>query len=342
MRVPLNRILDPRQLAPESNRFPDIEHTRLLLDQGRQSLKAYHHKGAPAQEIVSAYSWLMDQILVAAWKSIVPKTDRERSIALVAVGGYGRQELQPSSDIDLLVLFRRSPGNRQRRFTEELIRFFWDIGLSVGHSVRTLKECTTQCKRDVTVMTNLMESRILSGNPALLTRLRSRTSPTSMWKADRFMAAKLKEQAARHLRYNDTAYNLEPHLKEGPGGLRDIHTMEWVAQRSLGIDSLHQLIPLSYLTEPEYRGLLRSRNFLWRLRNALHFLSGRSEDRLLFDYQRDIAAQFGYTDSSNLAVEKLMKRYYRTAREVRLLNEILLQQIQRQSVSTNMPDFAKS
>ena len=328
MRVPLNRILDLRQLPLESGRFLDIEHTRLLLDQGRRSLKTYHHKGAPAQEIVSAYSWLMDQILVAAWNSIVPATDRERSVALIAVGGYGREELQPGSDIDLLVLFHRSPGNRQREFTEELIRFFWDIGLSVGHSVRTLKECTAQCKRDVTVMTNLMESRILSGNRSLLTRLRSRTSPTKMWSADRFMIAKLNEQAARHLRYNDTTYNLEPHLKEGPGGLRDIHTMEWVAQRCVGVDSLHQLIPLSYLTEPEYRGLLRGRNFLWRLRNALHFLSGRSEDRLLFDYQRDIAAQFGYTDSANLAVEKLMKRYYRTAREVRLLNEILLQQIQ--------------
>ena len=109
MRVPLKRILDPRQLPPESDRFLDIEHTRLLLDQGRRSLKTYHYKSAPAQEIVSAYSWLMDQILVAAWNSIVPATDRERSVALVAVGGYGREELQPGSDIDLLVLFRRSP-----------------------------------------------------------------------------------------------------------------------------------------------------------------------------------------------------------------------------------------
>tara|TARA_B100001123_G_scaffold7622_1_gene9428 strand:- start:395 stop:3040 length:2646 start_codon:yes stop_codon:yes gene_type:complete len=328
VRVPLKRILDLRQLTSQSSRCLNIEHTRLLLDQGRQSLRAYHDQGAPAQEIVSAHARMIDQILVAAWSSFVPPADQERLVALIAVGGYGREELQPSSDIDILVLFQRTPGHKQREFTGKLIRFLWDIGLNVGHSVRTLKECTTQCAQDVTVMTNLMESRLLSGNQDLLIRLRSRTDPSRMWTAGQFIKAKLDEQITRHLRYNDTAYNLEPHLKEGPGGLRDIHTMEWIAQRCLGVANLRNLIPLNYLTETELRGLIRGKNFLWRLRNALHFLSDRSEDRLLFDYQREIASQFGYTDSANLAVEKLMKRYYRTAREIRLLNEFLLQQIQ--------------
>ena len=328
MRVPLKRILDLQKLAIPSNRCLTVEHTHLLLDQGRQSLRAYHDKGAPAQEIVSAHAWMMDQILIAAWSSFVPSADQERSVALIAVGGYGRGELQPGSDIDLLVLYQRTPGRKQREFTGNLIRFLWDIGLNVAHSVRTLKECTTQCAQDVTVMTNLMESRFLSGNHNLLIQLRSRTDTSRMWTANQFIKAKLDEQTNRHLRYNDTAYNLEPHLKEGPGGLRDIHTMEWIAQRCLSVVSLRKLIPLNYLTDAELRGLIRGRNFLWRLRNALHFLSDRSEDRLLFDYQREIAVQFGYTDSANLAVEKLMKRYYRTAREIRLLNEILLQQIQ--------------
>ena len=123
MRVPLKRILDLRQLTSQSSRCLNIEHTRLLLDQGRQSLRAYHDQGAPAQEIVSAHARMIDQILVAAWSSFVPPADQERLVALIAVGGYGREELQPSSDIDILVLFQRTPGHKQREFTGKLIRF---------------------------------------------------------------------------------------------------------------------------------------------------------------------------------------------------------------------------
>src|SRR5690606_20832326 len=183
---------------------------------------------------------------------------------------------------------------------------------------------------DVTVATTLMESRLLAGDEALLKKMRrqtmARTIGRRIWPSARFFAAKRAEQRERHARFDDTAYNLEPNIKEGPGGLRDIQMIEWVTQRHFGTESLHELVERGFLREAEYRALVRGRDLLWQIRSGLHHLAGRREDRLLFDHQRALAKLFGYRDRPGaLAVELFMKRYYRTIKELSLLNEILLQ-----------------
>ncbi len=321
-----NKILDRSALsASVADGPPLLETFKGALKAGRVQLADAHRAGASAGEIIQTHSWLIDQLLQSAWDQLAHPSGSASSAELIAVGGYGRRELHPCSDIDLLILFSRSHTSVQAERIEIFVRFLWDMGLEVGHSVRTLKDCTRQASADITVVTNLMEARLLAGNGDLLERLHKQIQTSKMWSARKFFAAKRAEQMGRHARYGDTAHNLEPHIKEGPGGLRDIQTIQWVAHRYFGTPDLEELVHEGFLTREEVDALLEGRHFLWRLRNALHFHTGRCEDRLLFDYQSDIAHQFRYKDSAQLAVEKLMKRYFRTVKELRVLNEILLQ-----------------
>ncbi|MFQ6021173.1 MAG: [protein-PII] uridylyltransferase [Acidiferrobacterales bacterium] len=302
---------------------------RTTLATGRKALKQRHIEHVAAQHIVPTQAWLIDELLIEAWKFHLALSLVEDKIALVAVGGYGRRELHPASDIDLLLLVEREDHNQISGFVEAFVRFLWDMGLEVGHSVRSLKDCVRMAKKDITVTTNLMEARLLYGSPKLFQKMKTMTAPPRIWPSRKFFAAKWQEQIERHHRFDDTAYKLEPNIKEGPGGLRDIQMIVWVTQRHFGASSLHDLVELGFLREEEYRALIRGRNFLWQLRNGLHYLAGRREDRLLFDHQRVLAQQLGYTDrAGSLAVEQFMKRYYRTVKELSLLNEILLQHFQ--------------
>ena len=296
------------------------------LTASRQALEAAHLEGAPAQAVVEIHAWLVDQVLVAAWERLLREHALRRPPTLVAVGGYGRGELNIHSDIDLLLLLDGAPDKALEAFVEEFIRFLWDIGLQVGHSVRTLKQCQEGAHRDLTIVTNLMETRLLAGDEKLLQALQKKIRSPRTWSLRGYFKGKVQEQEARHRRYEDTAYNLEPNVKEGPGGLRDIQTISWVANRFFGTGDMAELVEHEFLTGPEYRALITGRNFLWRVRNGLHILAGRAEDRLLFDYQRELAAQLGYRDrGGRLGVELMMTRYYRTVKELGLLNEILLQ-----------------
>ena len=193
--------------------------------------------------------------------------------------------------------------------------------------MRGVKDCVRESKKDITVATNLMEARLIVGDAGLFERMRQATSAGKCWPSRKFFEAKWAEQRARHHKFHDTAYNLEPNVKEGPGGLRDIQMIGWVAKRHFGTDTLHELVSHGFLTESEYESLTQGQGFLWQVRFALHILTGRREDRLLFDYQRTLAKKFGYSDDdANLAVEKFMKRYYRTIMDLSRLNEMLLVQ----------------
>ncbi|MGB1447359.1 MAG: nucleotidyltransferase domain-containing protein, partial [Arenicellales bacterium] len=300
-----------------------VEQCRAQLAEAKAGMLAAHDARIRPGRLLRAHSDFIDKMLSALWSGLVEDRSLPSRIALIAVGGYGRQELHPGSDIDLLILRARDGSERESDKIEGFIRFLWDVGLQVGHSTRTLQECVTQARSDITVVTNLMEARYLSGDPTLLERLATRVSPERMWSPRKFFEAKREEQVQRHQRYGETAYNLEPHVKEGPGGLRDIQTIQWVGHRYFGTPDLEKLSDEGFLTDGEVRELLSGRELLWRLRNGLHLLTSRSEDRLLFDYQREIASQFGYRDDAQLAVEKLMKRYFRTVKKLRVLNEIL-------------------
>lgn len=330
------RVLDSAALQRriESTDNP-LQLFKQTLNESRAVLEEYHRQGLSAQAIVENNAWLIDQVLILAWRDFLRRHPLKRSPSLIAVGGYGRGELNIHSDIDLLLLLSSAPDKATEAFVEDFIRFLWDIGLQVGHSVRTLKQCLESAHRDLTVLTALMETRLISGDEKLLRSLQKKVRSPRTWSLRSYFQDKVTEQQERHQRYEDTAYNLEPNVKEGPGGLRDIQTISWVANRYFGTGDLAELVEQEFLTEPEHRALIKGRNFLWRVRNGLHILSGRAEDRLLFDYQRDLAAQFGYRDrGGHLGVELMMTRYYRTVKELGLLNEILLQHFQEAILSS--------
>jgi len=280
-------------------------------------------RNEPVETLVAGRAHVVDEVILACWTHFAgPALD---AADLVAVGGYGRGELHPQSDIDLLILIE-SASNKTDDAIGRFLTFLWDIGLEVGHSVRTLDDCEAQARGDVTVLTTLMETRLLHGRGLLFADLPVRIGKDRMWDSAEFFRAKLEEQRARHARYHDTAYNLEPNVKGSPGGLRDIQMIGWLAQRHLGTRTLEELVEHDFLTPGQLRILSQGRAFLWRIRFGLHLLTGRREDRLLFDHQVKLAQMLGYEDASfTLAVEQLMQRYYRTVMELSRLNEMLLQ-----------------
>ena len=243
----------------------------------------------------------------------------------MAVGGFGRAELHPHSDIDLLILVETPPERALANALEGFITSLWDMKLDIGHSVRTISECVEEARKDITVMTNLLESRWLAGNALLYQRLREVTSSERMWPAREFFTAKVREQNERYRRNGGTAYNLEPNVKEGIGGLRDIHTIAWIAKRHYNTQQLSDLATHGLLTENEYKTLTESQSYLWKVRAVLHVITDKHEDRLLFEHQREVAKHLGFEDSEpHLGVELFMKEYYRTIMELARLNEMLL------------------
>jgi [protein-PII] uridylyltransferase len=296
---------------------------REAMRSASEQLAERFQRNEPIETLVAGRAAVVDQVIIACWKHFSGKL--LDSADLVAVGGYGRGELHPHSDIDLTVLLEGDTKNAD----EAIGRFFtflWDIGLEVGHSVRTLEDCEAQARDDVTVLTTLMETRLLHGPGKLFAELPARIGPDRIWSSAEFFIAKVEEQHARHARYHDTAYNLEPNVKGSPGGLRDIQMISWIARRHLGAKRLADLVEHGLLTEGQLRILTAGQAFLWRIRFGLHILTGRREDRLLFDHQVKLARMLGYEDASfTLAVEQLMQRYYRTVMELSRLNEMLLQ-----------------
>lgn len=288
----------------------------------RRLAEAFDHH-VPADQLVTARAAAVDSILTALWESRLG--DFAGRPALVAVGGYGRGELHPASDIDILILL---PDHTAAGDTDTLERFLvelWDIGLEIGQSVRTVEECVQQAAADLSVVTNLTESRLLAGDEGLFTAMRAATAGRAMWPARDFLEAKRAEQAARHHKFHDSLYNLEPNIKEGPGGLRDLQMVGWVLKRHFETDDLYELVSGGFLTDSEYVALMDGQAFLWKVRCGLHLLTGRAEERLLFDHQRALAERFGYRpDDHHLAVERFMKAYYCTVAELACLNEMLM------------------
>jgi len=301
-----------------------IELFKQVLHDGTALLSERFKADEPIEELVHDRAHLMDLVLSQAWHLWVKGFEDE--LSLIAVGGYGRGELHPCSDIDIMVLLPKFDNSPWQSALERFLTFLWDIGLEVGHSVRTIDDCQRESLADISVMTTLMEARLIIGPPALFVAMRRALSPARIWSPKEFYEGKVAEQTQRHQRFFDTAYNLEPNIKASPGGLRDIQTIAWVAKRHFGAENFDDLVTQGFLTPAELRKLKNAQTFLWKLRFALHLITQRREDRLLFDHQIRIAQMFGYEDATyTLAVEQLMQRYYRTAMDISLLNEMLLQ-----------------
>jgi len=310
---------------------------RQALEQGHSILKERFETHKNAIHYVAQRAWLIDQILLQAWQQHCTSINPETT-AFIAVGGYGRNELHPYSDIDLLLLLESPPDKPTQENIERLVMFLWDIRLEIGHSVRTLAECEERAETEITIATNLTEARLLTGSETLFQTMQTAVSPSRFWSNKAFFTAKLEEQTQRYFKYDDTAYNLEPNIKECLGGLRDIQTIGWVAKRHFGAKTLYDLVQHGFLMENEYQTLIKGQEFLWKIRCFLHIIAKRHEDRLLFDYQRLLATNLGYKDDSlGLGVEKFMKQYYRTVEEIGTLNDMLLQLFQEAILYVDTP-----
>ncbi len=291
------------------------------LRASRSALQQDYLEHGHAQRLLRAHTKLVDEHLRAAWQMLAMPA----GLALVAVGGYGREELYPKSDIDLLILLPQQPDTALQQGLQELVGVLWDIGLEVGHSIRTVGDCMAESS-DVTVQTNLLEARLITGNRSLFQEMRETLAQHLSRRA--FFLAKQQEQIQRHTRFVDTDYNLEPNLKESPGGLRDLQTVLWISRACNFGTSWHELARLGMITLPEARAIARHEALLQTLRIRLHYLAARREDRLLFDYQTALAAQMGIVASpTRRASEILMQRYYRTKQAVLQLNSVLLQNL---------------
>ncbi|MGI2067621.1 bifunctional uridylyltransferase/uridylyl-removing protein GlnD [Shewanella sp. MF08487] len=294
-----------------------------LIEQNQALLARFQAK-APIVELVLQRCQFVDSLVKHVWAQLgLNRFD----IALIAVGGYGRGELHPHSDIDLLFLYDNDLCADAENALSQFIAFLWDANLEIGHSVRTLEDTLSLGRIDVTIATNLLEARFLTGTESLFDRLYDAIRQGDFWTSSDFFIAKRDEQNARHARAS--AFDLEPNIKSCPGGLRDIQTIAWVAMRHFGAARLEELVQYDFLEPAELEELLECQSFLWTLRFALHMTAGRDENRLLFDVQRQVAELMGYQDATQLAVEQMMKRYYRTVRRVMELNEMLLQLFKR-------------
>ena len=298
--------------------------SRAALAAADADLKRRFLEGESVVALVHERARVVDDLLRDLWRSHAGEV--ADSVALVAVGGYGRGELHPGSDVDILLLLPQRFGDRGNEAIGRFVTALWDVGLEIGHSVRDVRQCLKEADGDLTVATTLMEARLLDGPCDLFDAMEQAISADNIWPSNRFFEEKRKEQIARHHRYDDTGYNLEPNVKGSPGGLRDIQMIGWVAKRHFGCSTLAELVDHKFLTKGQLRRLEEGQAFLWRVRFALHLMTGRREDRILFDHQIKLAEMLGYEDASyTLAVEQLMQRYYRTVMDLSRLNEMLLQ-----------------
>jgi [protein-PII] uridylyltransferase len=299
-----------------------IAQLREQIKEGQQKLAADYQAKPDAQKILHGRSLLVDKILNQLWSDVQLPADA----TLIGVGGYGRGELYPASDVDLLILLSSPLDAESQIQVEKLIGLFWDIGLEIGHSVRTLDECLEESTHDITIQTSMLESRWLAGSTVLFEAFEKAIK--SSISGPVFFKAKKLEQQERHIRYNETPYSLEPNSKESPGGLRDLQVVLWISQAAGYGNTWKDLEQHGFITHAETLQTQRCERHLQHIRIRLHLLLKRREDRLLFDYQHALSEQFECeATQSRRASEVLMQRYYKNAKLITQLNTILLQNI---------------
>ncbi|MDF2179627.1 [protein-PII] uridylyltransferase [Aliiglaciecola sp. CAU 1673] len=292
---------------------------------------------AEVDSLVTGRAAFVDAILRHAWRLL--EMHQYKDLALVAVGGYGRGQLQPHSDVDLLLLSKKALAPDIKEKLGRFITLLWDIGLDVGQSVRTLSETIKLANQDITIATNLIEARLLAGSSDTFDALQHKVQGKQFWTSKDFFLAKFEEQQARHAKFNGTSYNLEPNVKENPGCLRDIQSIGWVAKKHFKVLKGQELVEQEYFTRREFEELIECRNHLWRIRFTLHLVAGRSENRLLFDYQPEVARRLGYGDDGKASVETMMKAFFRTVRRISELNDMLLQRFRQDILALKVRQY---
>ncbi len=317
----------------QAHRTPGVT-ARAYLESVRAELYQRHLAGASGTEIVTASTQAMDDLVRALFRYADEEHGRKwrlprlnQRLAIVARGGYGRAELNVQSDIDLLFLHDWKPGPYLEIVAETILNAFWDAGLTVGNTTRNVRECVKMAADDLKEKTAILDSRFLAGDERLWAELdKAMVSEVLNRNQLKFFKAKLEETRERHRRYGDSVYLLEPQIKEGEGGLRDLHTALWLAKVKYKVHSLDELMQKAVITESERDEVSQARDFLWRVRNSLHFESGRHQDHLTFEFQERIAPMMGFGEGRT-ASDGLMNSYYQSASTILRFSEGLIARV---------------
>ena len=316
-----NINIDSLSSSLVSSTTPAVD-TKNILKKAKSAFDDMFFRGVNIRDLIHIKSQLMDQLLSSLWARFLFNDN----VSLIAVGGYGRGELHPHSDIDLLILVKTEINEELGEALTAFITLIWDLKLDIGHSVRTIEECIESAKDDVTICTNLLETRTISGRDNLLQAVSSCVYSDEVHTSKSYFLAKREEQSKRHQKYSGTEYNLEPNLKSSPGTLRDIQTIAWITKRHFGPDAPSTRSRYHFLTDEEFNMLDKGEAFLWRMRYGLQMIADRNENRLLFEYQGKLAEIMGFSDNEQkLAVEQMMQHYYRTVLGLAELADVILQ-----------------
>ncbi|WP_137129876.1 [protein-PII] uridylyltransferase [Rhizobium sp. FY34] len=338
--IDYSELLDLAHLREECETIARRSSTKLLemraallpvlrraSNEGRDRARAALSVDGSGLNCAERISWVQDQLICIIYETVAKHLYRTAAphVTVTAVGGYGRGTLAPGSDIDLLFLLPPKNTEDMRKAVEFLLYVLWDLGFKVGHATRTVDECIALSKQDMTIRTAILETRYLCGAKALAKELETRFDAEIVNHGGQdFIAAKLTERDLRHQKAGDTRYLVEPNVKEGKGGLRDIQTLFWIAKYHYRVRDTAQLVKLGVLSRQELRLFQKSEDFLWAVRCQMHFLTGKAEERLSFDIQREIAESLGYHNRPNLsAVERFMKHYFLVTKDVGDLTRIL-------------------
>ncbi|MDE2227658.1 MAG: [protein-PII] uridylyltransferase [Alphaproteobacteria bacterium] len=308
-----------------------VASLKVALAAGRAEIRQRFDENGSGSDAVHALSFLMDQLIRVLYDFTVAHvypaanpTEGER-MAVVAVGGYGRGELAPYSDVDLLFLLPYKATPHTEQVVEYMLYALWDLGLKVGQSTRSITETIAQAKSDLTIRTAILEARYVWGDQEIFDAMKAAFDAEIVkGNAAAYVRDKLAERNERHQRLGDSRYVVEPNVKEGKGGLRDLHTLFWIAKFAYRVDDVSKLVELEVFSEDEAARFARAQNFLWTVRCHLHFLASRAEDRLTFEYQAEIGRRMGYTDHAGTrGVERFMKHYFLVAKDVGDLTRII-------------------
>lgn len=329
-----------------------MEHWEALKDlreERFQKIRERQQKGASGEPIVASVTGLADEIIGRVYHQVtrsVPLPVRlklQDNLAVISLGGYGRGELAPYSDIDLMFLHRSSVRKVVEKPVADFLQHLWDIGYQVGHSVRSIDDCTALAQQDLTIRTSLMEARFLEGGQRLFDRFRVRFNrKVGLRKPASFISRKVSIRREEYEQYGTTVYLLEPNIKMSKGGLRDIHLLQWAALSRSHAGTLESLKAQAILSSREHAVLTRAREFLWRIRNELHFSAGRGQDRLTFEEQVRIAKLWGFEDEEHLlGVERFMKQYYEKTADILEISQQILDQMATRSLRERILNYTQ-
>ncbi len=318
----LANMMTTRSKNPSSFRPSPREH----IAAHDQSLHERFRAGADIETLLAQRAACVDQCILGLWNAVNWPDSASRALGLFAVGGYGRGELHPHSDVDVLVVSETDIAPFAEDI-EQFVRSLWNLGLEIGHGVRTLEECRSAAAADLTIATSLLERRQLAGAPELDQQLGNLFAYDEIWPQAKFFRAKVDEQEKRHKHYDNVSYGLEPDVKSSPGGLRDVHTIDWIMRRSFGLQRRENAASRGFIEHDDAESLSASHTFLKRVRWGLHMIVGRKQEQLRFEYQHELADLFGYPGNNIKArIEAFMHDYYKHVQALVGVSDLLLQQ----------------